>query len=311
MTPIERRLRELPVVRDLVAGRRLARAHRSTGYVMRHPPGHYASPIPALNEIRAREDEIFDRPETIPAIDVRSAAQLALVREFAPLYADQPFGAEARDGLRYHLKNQWFSYSDGLMLHCMLRWLAPKRLIEVGSGYSSAAILDTNDRFLDGRMACTFIEPNASRLHGLLRDGDARDHRVIEQPVQRVPLEVFDELDAGDVLFVDSSHVSKAGSDVNRLVFDVLPRLRPGVVVHFHDIAWPFEYPRQWIYGGRAFNEAYLLHAFLMFNPDFEIVLFNSYLAEFHRDEVAHSLPLWAEEVGGSLWLRRTGNADS
>jgi hypothetical protein len=192
------------------------------------------------------------------------------------------------------------------MLHLMLRWTRPRKVIEVGSGFSSAAILDTNDRFLDGAVSCTFIEPFPQRrLDGLLQAGDASRHEVIAEPVQHVPIERFDELDAGDVLFIDSSHVSKAGSDVNRLVFEVLPRLRTGVIVHFHDIGWPFEYPREWIYGGRAWTEAYLLHAFMLFNADFEIVLFNHYLALFHGDAVAAKLPLWGVEQGGSLWIRR------
>ena len=300
--------KRLPGVHQLAEARLRARWQRSTGYVMKHRPGHYGSPIPALNEIRERNTEIFGYPDSIPGIDTRDADQLALVHEFAGLYADQPFGAEPRDGLRYYYGQQWFTASDGLMLHFMLRRFRPRRLIEVGSGFSSALVLDTNDRFLNGELACTFIEPYPTRLRGLLRDDDARRHRILEKPVQKVPLETFDELDDGDVLFIDSSHVSKIGSDVNRLVFDVLPRLRPGVFVHVHDIGWPFEYPREWVYGGRAFNEAYLLRAFLTRNPDFEIVIWNHYLSVFHRDEVSQCLPLWANDRlgGGSLWLRRT-----
>jgi hypothetical protein len=299
-------LARLPVVRDLVEAKRQARWQQATEYVMQHRPGHYASPIPALKEIRAREDEVFASPTSVPGIDLRDREQLRLVDELAVFYDDQPFAAGPNGSLRYHYENPWFSYSDGVVLHCMLRRYRPRRLVEVGSGFSSALILDTNDRFLDGTLACTFIEPFPDRLNRLLRGDDARQHRIFQQPVQQVPLETFDELDDGDILFVDSSHVSKVGSDVNRIVFDVLPRLRPGVVVHFHDIGWPFEYSREWIYGGRAFNEAYLLRAFLMFNTDFEVLLFNHYLSVFHKDEVTARLPLWGKESGGSLWLRRT-----
>jgi hypothetical protein len=293
-------------MQELREARRVARWQRETGAVMMHPPGHYASPIPALHEVRAREAQIFAHPRAVPGIDTRDEQQLALVEEFKPLYDDQPFTAEPQPGFRYHLANRWFSYSDGLMLHLMLRWARPRRVIEVGSGFSSAAILDTNDRFLDGAVSCTFIEPFPERrLHGLLQAGDASRHEVVAQPVQDVPLERFAALEAGDILFIDSSHVSKAGSDVNRLVFDVLPRLQPGVLVHFHDIGWPFEYPREWVYGGRAWTEAYVLRGFFMFNSDFEILLFNHYLALFHHDEVAAALPLWGVEQGGSLWARR------
>jgi hypothetical protein len=189
----------------------------------------------------------------------------------------------------------------------MLRWSQPRRLIEVGSGFSSALVLDTNDRFLHGELQCTFIEPYPERrLNKLLDGSDLRAHQVIRAPVQKVPLETFDVLESGDILFVDSSHVSKVGSDVNRLVFDVLPRLQPGVIVHFHDIRWPFEYSRDWVYGGRAFNEAYLLRALLMFQNEYQILWFNNFLLTLHLDEIGQHLPAWAAVPrGASLWLRR------
>ena len=265
----------LPLLGDIVEARRLWRARRSTGYIMESVPGHFGSPIPALNEIRAREDQIFVVPRSIPGVELNDRAQLDLIVEFAELYQDQPFGKEPQVGLRYHFENSLFSYGDALMLHCILRRYRPRRLIEVGSGFSSAVILDTNDRFLDGSLSCTFVDPFPRRLQGLLREGDDRRHRIVMTPVQQVPLELFDELDEGDVLFVDSTHVSKVGSDVNRLLFDVLPRLKAGVLVHFHDIFYPFEYPREWIYRGRAWNENYLLRAFLAFNGRFAVLLFN------------------------------------
>jgi hypothetical protein len=116
---------------------------------------------------------------------------------------------------------------------------------------------------------------------------------------------MFERLDAGDMLFIDSSHVAKAGSDVNFLVFEVLPRLAPGVLVHFHDIWYPFEYPRQWLDEGRAWNESYLIRAFLMFNPAFKIVLYNAYVTRFHQDYLAGAMPLYLKDTGGSLWLQR------
>jgi hypothetical protein len=306
---IESRIRRFPPVRRYLRTRRFARVQRETGAVVNDPPGNYSSPIPALNEVRAREHEIFACPETLPGIDLRVPEQLALANELAPFAEDQPFGDEARDGLRYRFDNRYFRWPDALVLHCILRWARPRRLIEIGSGFSSAAILDTNDRFLDGTMSCTFVEPYPSRLKQLLQHGDAGRHQVIDQPVQSVDLDLFDALGPNDILFVDSSHVAKIGSDVNRIVFDVLPRLREGVLVHFHDIGWPFEYPREWIYEGRAWNEAYLLRAFLDYNDAFEIMFFNHYLSLFHEAEVAARMPLWAREAGGSLWIRRSGDA--
>lgn len=300
-----RRIAGLPGLRDLAEARRLARARRASGFVMEARPGHFSSPIPALAEVRAREDQIFAVPSSLPGIDLRPEEQLRLVAELATCYPDQPFAAERQPGLRYFFDNDLFSYGDALVLHAMLRTLRPRRLVEVGSGYSSAVILDTAERFLGDSLSCTFVDPYPARLRELLRGEDSARHSIVTEPVQSVDLAVFDQLGDGDILFVDSTHVAKVGSDVNRLVFDVLPRLATGVVVHFHDIFYPFEYPKEWVYKGRAWNECYVLRSFLSFNDAFEIMLFNSYLAHFHADEVTAAMPLWGKKPGGSLWLRR------
>jgi hypothetical protein len=126
-----------------------------------------------------------------------------------------------------------------------------------------------------------------------------------------VSLPLFDELGAGDMLIIDSTHVAKVGSDVNHLVFEVLPRLAPGVLVHVHDIYHGFEYPRAWAYQLRAWNEAYVLRALLMFNLAWEIVFFNSFIAARHPEAFAASLPAAAESPGSSLWLRPRGQGDA
>ena len=270
-------------------------------------PGHYYSAIPSIRDIRRHESEIFPTPppDSLPGIELNTSEQLALVKELSGYYADQPFSEGPRPDLRYHFANSFFSYGDGLMLYSMLRHIAPSRIIEVGSGFSSAVILDTNERFLDGRAQCTFIEPYADRLKGLLRDSDRSTCRVIERPVQEVDLAVFDQLEDGDVLFIDSSHLVKVGSDVARIFTTILPSVPTGVYIHIHDIPYPFQYPRSWIYQGRFLNEAYVLHAFLQFNREFKILLFNSYLEQKHAASVTELMPLWARNPGGSVWLRR------
>jgi hypothetical protein len=177
-------------------------------------------------------------------------------------------------------------------------------VIEVGSGFSSAALLDVNDRFLGGRMQLTFVEPYPERLRSLLRPTD--DVEIVEEPVQQVDPGRFDELGAGDVLLVDSSHVLKVDSDLCHLLFRVLPRLAPGVRVHFHDVYWPFEYPRAWVMEGRAWNEAYAVRAFLSYNDAFRIELFGAYLGTVHADAFRRHVPAARGAIGSSLWLRRT-----
>ncbi|MGQ0631415.1 MAG: class I SAM-dependent methyltransferase [Sporichthyaceae bacterium] len=217
------------------------------------PPGHFYSPIPDLDEVRSREAEIFARSRnTLPGIELHAEDQLALLPAFADFYAEQPFAEDPSDGLRYGFRNGYFSYGDGLALYCMLRQVQPSRFIEVGSGWSSALALDVNDRYLDGGMDCTFIEPFPERLDSLLRPSDRQLSRVISTPLHEVPAEVFASLASGDLLFIDSTHVSRVGSDVNRLFLEIVPALAPGVHVHVHDVFWPFEYPAPWIYEGKA-----------------------------------------------------------
>jgi len=267
-------------------------------------PGHFYSPIPNLDDVRAREAEIFaPHPRTLPGIDLNEEGQLALVRELAAFYADLPFPREKSDATRYWYDNWAYSYGDAILLYSMLRRLRPRRVIEIGSGFSSAVMLDTRERFLDPGAELTFIDPDPSTLNALVRPGDKVE--IIAAPVQSVPLSRFEALEANDILFVDSTHVSKTGSDVNRIVFEILPRLRAGVHIHFHDVFYPFEYPKEWVFEGRAWNEDYLLRAFLQFNTAFEIVLFGTYLIEFHRHFFEKAMPMCLENPGGSLWIRK------
>lgn len=268
------------------------------------PPGHFYSPLPDDREIA----EAFARGgfgPPFPGVDLREDAQRGLLEALAAFYPTQPFPESPTPGRRYHLDNPSYGHFDGLILHCMLRHLQPRRVIEVGSGFSSAAMLDTNELSLGNRMQLTFIDPDMSRLRPLLREGDAGVVRLIERRVQDVPLEEFEALEAGDVLFIDSSHVSKIGSDVNRLYLDVLPRLAPGVHVHIHDVAGNLEYPREWLEEGRAWNEQYLLRAFLMFNDVFEVELHTVRMINRHEDFFRERMPLCLRGGGGQLWLRR------
>jgi hypothetical protein len=281
---------------------------RLARYELGWPPGHFYSPIPDLDDVRRREATIFRTADEAPqGIDLRERSQLALLRDLAAPCAEQPWGDRPREGLRYGFDNPNFQQGEALVLLGLMRLVRPRRVIEIGCGWSSCALLDVNERFLDGEVRCTFVEPHPELLHELVH-GEQLDVRA--QPAQDVGLDLFDELGPGDMLIVDSTHVAKAGSDVNRIVFDVLPRLAPGVIVHVHDIYHGFQYPRQWVYEGRAWNEAYVLRAFLMFNSAWEIVFFNSLIAARHPDEFAASLPPAAQSPGSSLWLRRRGEAE-
>ncbi len=271
------------------------------------PPGHYYSPLPSAAEIA----DAFARGGFGPpfaGVDLNEDEQSAVLEEIAAEYDGLPFPEQPAPGHRYHLDNPSYGHFDGIMLAGMILRLRPRRIIEVGSGFSSALMLDLNERRFDGRIDLTFIDPDARRLRALLRPEDHGRVRILERRVQEVDTEAFAALESGDVLFIDSSHVSKVGSDVNHLFFNILPLLRPGVHVHIHDIAGNLEYPRDWLEEGRAWNEQYLLRAFLMFNPAFRIVLFTSWIANARRPFLLERMPRCARGGGGQIWLRRVGH---
>jgi hypothetical protein len=242
-------------------------------------PGHFYSPIPSREDaeraVSVAATRMADRPI---GLNLNTEAMIALWHQIAPEMADIPFGDHKdANGFRYHFLNEMYSYGDAAVYYGMIKHFKPKRIIEIGSGYTSALALDARE-ILKREIELTFIEPYTDRLDGLLRGSDRQTSTIIKKKVQEVDLDVFKVLEANDILFIDSSHVAKVGSDVCFEIFEILPILRPGVIIHFHDCFWPFEYPREWaVDQNRAWNELYFLRAFLAFNNAFEILYFNGY----------------------------------
>jgi hypothetical protein len=256
---------------------------------------------------------VYDRsPKSLAGIDVDVNAQVELAHKFGTYYKDIPFPEKRQNGCRYYFDNDYFSYGDGVVLYSMLRQFKPKRVIEVGSGFSSAAMLDVNEKFCNGDIDLTFIEPFPDRLLSLLGNQDNKRCSIIRADVQEVPASLFADLYENDILFVDSSHVAKTDSDVLHLLFNIIPSLNRGVILHFHDILWPFEYPSLWHDIGRAWNEAYFLHAFLQYNSAFHILYFNSMMEVHHGQVLRSAMPLAMKTPSApltpgntSLWIRK------
>lgn len=268
-------------------------------------PGHFYSPIPDLAEVKRREAAIFATGPML-GVDLNEAAQLTMLDRLATVASDHGFTNELGGGKRYHFDNPAFGTIDALVWAALLRTVRPTRVIEVGSGYSTAVLLDTNECHLAGAVDVTLIEPFPALVKTVLRPDDRV--RLIAAALQDVPVDVFDQLQRDDVLFIDSTHVSKTGSDVNQALFHILPRLAPGVYIHIHDILDGFEYPREWVYQGRAWNEAYVVRAFLQYNTAFEIVLWAPWLARVHPTAVRRAFPAVASDAiagAASLWLRK------
>jgi len=270
------------------------------------PAGHFYSPIPALEELQRDEHKLFaPPPRNLPDIDLNEAGQKRLFQEMLPYYVRQPFQAEKQTGLRYFFDNPNFGSGEAIILSCLMQRLNPVRMVEIGSGYSSCAILDIDELFLGSSLQLTLVEPYPELALSLMRPDDAARIRIYPSRLQDVPLDLFEDLRENDILFVDSSHVSKTGSDVNHLFFEVFPRLSSGVYIHIHDIYYPFEYPKQWVYQGRCWNEAYMLRTFLQNNAAFEVAFFNAWWGIFEHDLLARDMPQLANHQGSSLWLRK------
>jgi predicted O-methyltransferase YrrM len=270
-------------------------------------PGSYSSPIVDKVDIRRREGEIFSGTSRhVPGVALNEEYQLMLLKEFERYYPDMPF-QETRNEGRYYYNNGFYLHSDAIVLYSMIRHFRPKRIIEIGAGYSSAAMLDTVDRLGFRNTEFTFIDPFPDRLRSLLRNDDQLRSTIIEKRLEDVDVTLFDQLGGNDILFVDSSHVCKTGSDVNKIILELLPRLKSKVLIHFHDVFYPFEYPKSWVLDWNSFgwNEDYFLRAFLMFNNAFEIVFFNTFLEHFHKERFMTTMPDCMKNPGGSLWIRK------
>lgn len=279
--------------------KRLFDGFQARGYHL--TPVHFYEPIP---DTRTLGGHIWSRESALAGVDMNEPGQLTLLREGFAAYLEECKAIPSTpsdEHARFHLNNGRFDGTDALVLYCMIRHFRPRTVLEVGSGMSSRLSAEAALRNGDTSLIC--IEPFPAPF---LRDGFPGLTRLIEAPVQRVRLAEFEQLEANDVLFIDSSHVARIGSDVNYLFLEVLPRLKPGVIVHVHDIFLPQDYRRDWVMTEHRFwNEQYLLQAFLVFNAQFEVLFANSYMGAKHRAELKAAFPTSPWWGGGSFWMRR------
>jgi predicted O-methyltransferase YrrM len=268
------------------------------------PPGHFYSAIPSKQD-RMQFLRASDESNPILGINMNDVAQIELLKKLTSYGCDYSFPRNKSAGFRYHWDNPAYHFADGLSLFSMIRHFQPNKIVEIGSGFSSCMILDVNSLFFKDSIHLTFVEPHPDLLYSLIKPEDVSRNTIIQMRLQDANIEVFSALEENDILFIDSTHVSKLKSDVNRAIFQVLPILKPGVIVHFHDIFWPFEYPKHWIEEGRAWNEIYIIRAFLEYNDSFEILLFPSYLQKSKPDILAAGMPDFSKGEGATLWLRK------
>jgi hypothetical protein len=274
-----------------------------------HPNGHFYSPVVDPKDIAAQIDRVWPTHPCVLGIDFDDESHRHILESIFPRYFpdyDYPEKvAESDEIVSFFTQNSQFSWLDARASFALLREWRPRRLLEVGSGFSTLLAADVKRRFLANSMELVCIEPYPRPF---LRHGLAGVDRLIEQKVQEVAMDEFERLDAGDVLFIDSSHVAKTGSDVDFLYFDVLPRLKAGVRIHVHDIFFPNDYPREWVIDeNRSWNEQYVLRALLMYSTAFKVDFSCSYAMWRYPDLVRSALALPDNRVfgGASIWFHR------
>ena len=277
----------------------------------RFPLGHYYSPLPDSRELarEPRRSQVWPpAARATPGIDWNPDEQRRLAQQvFAHQERLQLARTETADPSEYWAENDQYPALDAWVLEGFLRHLRPARMIEIGSGYSSLVTARVNRELLGDAMDFTCIEPYPREF---LTAGVPGISGLRVEAVQDTPPAVFDQLGSGDVLFVDTAHTVKTGGDVAWIFGEIVPRLRPGVVVHVHDAFIPGEYPQQWVLEGWGWNEIYLLKAFLAFNDGFEVLFGVQWMLQNEPELVDQAFPGFAahrERQGGALWIRRTG----
>jgi predicted O-methyltransferase YrrM len=274
---------------------------------VRFAVGEYYSPMYDTRELSQQKEKLWPRePRETIGLDWREPNQLALCRVFArQRYGEFPESATG-DPVEYFVENGQYPPLDAWVLEAVMRYYRPRRMIEIGCGFSTLVSAWVNREHFDSKMSLTCIEPYPRQF---LTDGTVAgiDGLRIEK-IQDTPLDLFELLERDDVLFVDTSHTVKTGGDVTWIFEEILPRLAPGVIVHIHDFFLPLEYPEPWVLEGWGWNEMYLVRSFLTFNEAFEIVWGTVYMLVNHLADVLSAFPNYQryQAMGGaSLWIRR------
>lgn len=262
-----------------------------------YPFNHYESPYLSINEIDGIQDEDIGS-DVLIGIDLNFINQNHFKEIICNKYnlynqfLNIPYH-------RYSIENAWFNKEDALVLMTMMLEFKPKKIIEIGSGFSTCVMLDVNEYCLNNETEITSIEPYPERLLSKIRINE-KNYQLNVNSVQQCDISIFEKLEKNDILFIDSSHVAKSGGDILYEYFKIIPMLQSGVIIHIHDIFFPFTYPKKWLYEGRCYNEAYILHGFLMNNNEYEIIYFNNFMHSNLVQSIGESF-----ESGGSIWIRK------
>jgi hypothetical protein len=264
-------------------------------------------PTDIQEQIKALSQYAVPKQWDIPGIDWNLETQWQLIQAFAGYYPELPFPEHHNpmNSTRFYYYNDCYSYSDAIYLYAMLRHFQPKRIFEVGAGYTTALMIDTQERFFDYPVDYTVIDPADIRLNRLFKNETKLPFQYLQTRLEKIDPNCFTELCAGDFLFIDSSHQFERGGDLDVIFGKILPLLASGVIIHFHDVFCDFDYPEIWRKRNVKWDEAYYLRTFLQYNHAFEIIGCNSLMVRTFPAFFKEHMPLCAKNAGGSIWLRK------
>lgn len=272
-------------------------------------PVNFNQPLPDTTKLKR---SLWQKQSSLTGINLNADAQIKLLdyfREHFKREYDKFVLNKTAVPYQYFINNNLFESVDGEILYCMIRCFKPRRILEIGSGFSTylsaSALLKNNQEDVNLQPELTVIDPTPNQV---IRSGFPGLSRVIQKEVQQMPFSEFATLRKNDILFVDSSHVVKIGSDLQYLFSEIIPKIGSGVIIHFHDIFLPLEYPKDWIFGRfNFFNEQYILQAFLAFNTSFEVLWAASYMNLKHPGKLAKAFRSYRQKqtFPASFWIRK------
>jgi len=271
-------------------------------------PNHYYYPVPDTSKF---PPDFFVKKFDWEGIDLYEEEQKKLLTSFIQNYKSEyskiPFH-KTDIPYEYFWDNGGFQCLDAISFYGMIRHFKPKRVIEVGGGNTTMIAAKAVAKNESEQHPCELItvEPYAWEIH---RKGIPGWSRLIEKPVQEVDLSLFKSLNENDILFIDTSHIVKIGSDVTYYFMNLLPHIKPGVIIHFHDIFLPEQYPQDWVMKRHLFfTEQYILRAFLSYNDAFKIIFAGRFLQLKFPDLMKDAFDFYRGEVtvAGSFWIQRT-----
>jgi hypothetical protein len=275
-------------------------------------PVHFYEPIP---DTRCLPRSLWEQPSEMVGVQFEDEAHLHLLNTFHESFHWEYSAFRwnpSTDPHEFFLNNGFLSAGDAEILYCMVRQFQPRRILEIGSGFSSLLMIQAlkinQQRKPDRPSQLTCMDPYPRPFIRGIQDSAPDLIEFVEVPIDDLGWDTFQELEENDILFIDSSHVVRTGSDVLKILLDVIPRLKPGVLIHIHDIFLPEEYPEIWIKQmGRFWGEQYLLHAFLAFNRQFRILWPGAYMRLRHPTAVEAAIPSFRADRNwmGSFWIRR------